>query len=140
MCTFNKELENINSVTGYKCVIVDKYNHYYSPVTGMRYKIGKIGKIKGYGAHSEKSTLAFCDILNPNSHCYNPLYKGRTAIFKNYDDAKSYLKYLNWYNKSHRIKFAIIEMELSGNLYIGEYYDSVIFAGSEIKSIKKVKE
>lgn len=37
MCTITKK-SDLKEFTGYKVVIADKYGHYYSPYTGIRYK------------------------------------------------------------------------------------------------------
>ena len=56
MCQILDEIIDKKTVTGYKCVIVDKYGHYYSPYTGVRYKKGKIPVVNCKLKHA----------LNPN--------------------------------------------------------------------------
>jgi hypothetical protein len=145
MCTFKDQITDKKVVKGYKVAIQDKYNHYYSPVTGMRYKAGKIGKIKGYGKHSVLKLIQFRDILDPDDWCHVGNYSKKTAIFKHMKNAKAFKHLLTerYYSRVFNTEpnpFVIVEMALTGDLYDGKYSGNGAYIGSEIVSIKKVKE
>jgi hypothetical protein len=148
MCTFDKKNLNDKVVVGYKLAIKDKYNHYYSPVTGMRYKVGKVKAATEYGKHNVRKDLLFNNILNKSAEGYNPNYSGMTSVFESYQNAIIFKEYClqdihNCNMSALNKNLVILQMELSGDLYNGTYGPWCIFAGSEIKSIsliKKVKE
>ena len=148
MCIFKEKITDSKIVKGYKLAVKDKYNHYYSPFTGIRYEVGKVKVATKYGKHNLRTELKFNDILNETNLSNNSKYKGMTAVFKYrqaVDSFKSFcLDGVNDYDA--RIlseKFVVLEIELSGEIYNGSYYilfNRPVYIGSEIKSIKLIKE
>lgn len=108
----------------------------------MRYKVGKIGMIKDYGKHNIRKELKFNDVLSKNcSGVYNSQYKGMTAVFKQlYGAHKLRTIYLHDCSDKLSYKLIIIQIILTGTIYDGNYIDENVYIGSEIKSIKKIKE
>lgn len=144
MCKFKKKITDLKSVKGYKLAIKDKYNHYYSIITGVRYEVGKVKAATKYGMHNIREDLCFRDVLNPHNRCFKNEYTGKTAVFV---DRNSVIKFKESQESQESVlsnsfanKLVILEMELTGELYYGEYNISTVYIGSEIKSIKKVKE
>lgn len=140
MCIFIASVPKAKTVVkGYKVAVKDKYNHYYSPSTGMRYKVGKINEIKGYGKYCCRRSVGFPDVLNNNDRCHIRDYLKKTAIFYQLGDAKMFKTELEG-RSSSTIECIILEMKLSSDLFFGEYLGRNVYIGSEIKSIKKIKE
>jgi hypothetical protein len=144
MCDFDKQINDKKSVTGYKVVITDKYGHYYSPITGYRYKIGKVRKMNTYGKHAIYIKLQFRDILDKNDCCHNNQYYGMTAVFTDLNSAYDFEHLINRRNRESvtplkELNSCILEMKLTGILYNGVYDGNNVYIGSEIKSIKKIK-
>jgi hypothetical protein len=48
MCSINGRYFKSETVEGYKVALKVK-NHYYSPVTGIEYKMGPVKAVKKYG-------------------------------------------------------------------------------------------
>jgi hypothetical protein len=148
MCEFKDQITDKKVVVGYKLAVKDKYNHYYSPITGVRYKVGKVPAATKYGTHNLRRELKFNDILDKTDPSNKSEYKGMTAVFK-YRHAVDSFKWhcLDGVNQHDVIelskKLVVLEMELSGEIYDGNYYmlfNRPVYIGSEIKSIKKVKK
>ena len=144
MCTFKEKITNKEVVTGYKVAIQDNCGHYYSPITGVRYEVGKVKSATKYGKHNMREMLNFRDVLDSKINCFKGGYFGKTAVFNLLSDAKSF-KYLlehRYFGSTYKRlnPFVILEMELTNDLYWGIYrlYGNV-YIGSNIKSIKKVK-
>jgi hypothetical protein len=144
MCDFNEQIKGKNTVTGYKVVITDKYGHYYSPITGYRYKIGKVSRVNKYGKHAIYTQLHFRNILDKNDCCHNNQYYGMTAVFTDLNSAYDFEHLINRRNLesdscAKEINSCILEMKLTGVLYNGVYDGNNVYIGSEIKSFKKSK-
>ena len=89
MCITKIRKSKRTIVTGYKWVIKQD-NKYYSPTTGLEYKIGAVPlledmllpqKVKGYQDYHVYTT---------DGIYHTPNYNGYTAIFRTYKDACSY--------------------------------------------------
>lgn len=66
MCDFNPNFKSAKkSATGYKVVVEDKWGHYYSPFTGVRYRTGKIPK--------PKKLWMFMHDPQPGKYCINAI-------------------------------------------------------------------
>jgi hypothetical protein len=145
---FKEQITNKNSVTGYKLAVKDKYNHYYSPVTGVRYEVGKVKAATKYGKHNLRKELKFNDILDKADPGNKSIYRGMTGVFKYSHAIDSFKRFclegVNDYDaKILSEKLVVLEIELSGKLYEGEYIMAInhpVYIGSEIKSIKLIKE
>jgi hypothetical protein len=143
MCNITEKI-NLKVFTGYKIVVTDKYGHYYSPHTGIRYKKGPVQKLpvkKGkYTAWYDYS-----DFTNWNSSVYN--YKQcdsrLTAVLKFKHNAEMLLDNLfadsELFILPKDCKFNIIQMTVGGNLYRGTYGPCDIILGNIVKSIKLKK-
>lgn len=143
MCRFDKEITDSRIVTGYKLAVKDKYNHYYSPVTGIRYEVGKVKAATKLGVHNIIESMGFDNILNQEHPAFDIKYIGKTAIFKELYSVKKFKKDqldCAFFKYKAVGNFVILEMKLSGELYHGRYGLSGVYIGSEIKSIKKIKE
>jgi hypothetical protein len=138
MCEFNvKNPMLINKVVGYKVAL--KYgDKYYSPVTGIEYKVGKKVTIptvyKKYAAYNQ---ININDILEPGVRGHLKCYKGLTAIFEKIDNAEYTLK--TWKHESLFLPLTLLKMELSGRLFRGDYGHGIpVYLGSFIESIKEM--
>jgi hypothetical protein len=135
MCKIIKKISE-EKVTGYK-IAYQVGKKYYSPVTGIEYKPGNVEIPTTYGKNNIRNQIRIANVLDKSSLAHDARYSGKTAVFMYHEDAIEHLH--DWRSRSSkRIKFAILEMELSGELYDGEYYFPV-YLGTVINSIKKVK-
>ena len=121
--------------TGYKIVVKDKYGHYYSPYTGVRYEKGKVKATNKCGKYTACKFNIFSD------YHFNPRLHGRTAVFESYLDAKEQLKEMNMfsYNFINCNELIIIKLTISGNLRYGIYAGSDIVSGTFIESVESIK-
>lgn len=115
---------------GYKVVIVDKYGHYYSPFTGIRYKAGPV---QAKDIHSLKSKyIAGLPIDKSES------MSGYTGVLTNLTDARKIFNYLNEFNSS--FKYKIITMKISTELKYGIMgICTPVIVGKQIISIESLK-
>lgn len=153
MCIFIASVPKAKTVVkGYKVAVKDKYNHYYSPFTGIRYEVGKVKVAIKYGKYSLVKKLHYQDILNPENHFNKSIYAGMTAAFRNKEDASLFINEfysdINDFNRCAFVspinpKLVILEMKLAGKMYCGSYIlhnsTAEVYIGSEIVSIKKNK-
>jgi hypothetical protein len=139
MCTIKEKIINKKSVIGYK-VAYQVGKRYYSPVTGIEYKPGPVTIPKKYGKNNIRENIWISDVLNKLCEAHDEQYSGKTAVFTTLSSAKCQLH--SWAQRGYSIsksKYVILKMELSGELYNGNYGDDV-YLGTKIDSIKKVKE
>jgi hypothetical protein len=139
MCTFRGKITDKEVVTGYKMAVVDnKTGLYYSPATGIPYKVGKVPVATTYGNNELREKLGFTDILNKKNPCFKKEYAGKTAVYKELHNALNFKYNLESFIEDSGYSLVILEMELSGDLYNGDYQWSSVYIGSEIVSIKLI--
>jgi hypothetical protein len=125
------------NIIGYK-VALKINNKFYSPVTGIEYKIGNVEIPTKYGENNIKDDLYMNDVLNPNDFAHDPAYAGKTAIFEVEQDGLYKLD--EWKGRlSQKLsnKLQLIRMALSGDLYTGDYGLSSVYLGTAIDSIEE---
>ena len=66
MCEIIGKYTKEKTFTGYKVVVEDKYGHYYSPFTGIRYKKGKISTSIKVKHPNTITTICENKYVNPN--------------------------------------------------------------------------
>lgn len=144
MCKIVDKFTDSETATGYKVVIVDKYGKYYSPFTGIRYKIGKIPVPKIVISNNKYGFLQTqCNnkYINPNwktnGIAWNAGMKNKTGILLNIKDAIRCCK--NW-DSPNDTKMAVLEMTISGDLYYATFADNDTVIGNTIESFKKIKQ
>jgi hypothetical protein len=147
MCNFFRiESEKVaaKSVIGYK-VAVKSNGKYYSPITGIEYAADRKVKIpKVYGKKTVRDDLGICDVLRKGNNAHDKYYKGLTAVFTNKSCGE--IKLADWktrlmtrlYAGGTPVHLVLLEMELSGELYNGDYSNMEVYLGSFIKSFKEI--
>lgn len=110
------------SYTGYKVVYKTIGGRLLSPFTGMKYKVGKIPKIRVSTrltelANSEFNTNNVSKSIKHRSSPFNNTCYGYTALLTK-EGAKELLEDINTYDKTTIIKgsFIIVKMRISGEL------------------------
>ena len=115
MCIIIKPYDLAETVTGYKVVIVDKYNHYYSPFTGIRYKKGNVIPPKNIMKLKSKYRLHNQEVKVENR------MHGYTGVFINHSDAYILLNTLrNLKYDSNKYNIKIIQMTITTDLTFAE--------------------
>ena len=129
MCKiYNKLSETL--FVGYKVALTDKYGHYYSPFTGIRYEKGKVKKVD---ANSLKTKYRTDEKIE-----YTEGMIGMTGVFAKHVEANYIYDYFTRHHPEY--KFSLLEMTLTGDLYdakMGDRYNTVI--GNNIYKLKKIK-
>ena len=141
MCEFKKEITDKTQFTGYK-IAIKRNGKYYSPITGIEYKPGKVTPAKKL----KKVGFNFCNVTDPRNKHHIPSYEGMTAIFK--DPEKNYL----WFTFSARQNslkplekgtIVILKMTIqktkTKNCWIGFYANDSVYIGPKIRSIKEIE-
>lgn len=125
------------SFKGYK-IAVEIEGKFYSPFTGIEYKVGKVPTVK----IPEISWTAWKPnkiMLNPH---WNKSYKGYTSLFRSLVDAQLYYSNkLNYHTHDGRVpkKVVYLEFEISKDLRYSEPEKGInTIAGKYINSIKKI--
>ncbi len=129
MCKLTKKSKR-KSFTGYKSVVkVGK--KFYSPVTGMEYKVGPVPKIRRIGKHVLPD---YVNVLDPGAAAYNPKMVGKTGVFENPALPRELFR-----------TNTLVKMTITGDLYEG-YVETGggmnlgdLIAGTHIAKIKEVK-
>lgn len=126
LCKYSgiKELKK-EEVTGYK-LVMDRVQNYYSVVTGCyRYKTGVVKRREGDYSKLYKDTEYFC-----------PEFVNKTAVFTKLEDIDRF--YPDWEGDN---RVCIVELRMSGDLISAvaenDYHKCEVYAGTEIKSIKR---
>lgn len=147
MCNITKEYKpGYHAQVGYKVAVQKPDGKYYSPFTGVEYKVGKVAQ-PDYNKDVEKIPIV-CDVIGGknNNSFYQDRYVGCTAIFINKSEAVE-----NMIGLKHRlddrgipIKLVMLEFKLSGIKYKGTYefgediISAPVFMGTRISSMKKI--
>lgn len=139
MCEITGKYTESEKFTGYKLVyIID--GRYYSPVTGVEYKVGEKVKaitsgeaIENFRENSTLNTLSLGNYWSKPYSIFSSFYthsmQGKTGVFMDLTGAKS-----------HQSNEAIVKMTISDNLVRGFTCDSPIIAGEFIESIALIDE
>lgn len=132
MCKLDRYLQE-EKVCVYKIAWRENGN-YYSPATGVRYLRGKMPI-----PEVQRSYIWIYDqrILDPKGAAFVPEMVGRTAGFKFMADAIYELKSLAEGPKAKKC-LTLLKMTLSDSLMEGTYGSSLIIAGKNIVSYKKI--
>ena len=108
MCIATGDYTKAREFTGYKVVIVDKYNHYYSPFTGLRYKVGQVKPL-------DVNNLKGKYYINDQQIEYNVGMTGYTGVIIDKNEAKSILNLFNQLY-SDLFDYKIIKMTIIDDL------------------------
>lgn len=103
-------------VQGYKIAVL-KDGKYYSPTTGVEYKVGPV-EIPDKQINSILDIVN--DLLEEDSTAYSPTMVGRTCVMLNFNEAKE--KYEDW--KRSFVgdgELVLLEMSLKEGLMFGKY-------------------
>ena len=133
-------------VTVYKVVAVKKNRRkdiMYSPITEMRYRVGKVPKIRSI---THGNGLLYFNLLRFRFLFLNQLY-GKTSGFTTRQAAKCFLFFLKG-KQRERIKFPehdlkVAKLVLSENIHKGTFgyspfIEQDVFAGEFIESIELI--
>ena len=128
MCKI-KEKADLKEFTGYKVALkVD--GKYYSPATGIEYKLGPVT------VATEKGKYIDCcfedNLLNPESRIFNNAMHGNTALF---EDKQGALRLMSVMNRDFLI--VILKMTLSDLTYYGEYLGYRVILGKNIVQLSE---
>ena len=132
MCILSTEYTGQEQFTGYK-IAVKRGNSYYSPATGMKYKIGKVPKIRITRPAGNGWIFGHGEELKDNMNFKENFY-GKTGIFRSERDVIR--KHRNWHNRSR--PHVILKMTIKGNLFNGRYDHNNIIAGDTIVKFKEI--
>jgi hypothetical protein len=139
MCTFKEEVTDKTQFTGYKIVAKNiKAGKFYSPCTGIEYKPGLIIVPEV----QKKITNFWQSVLDPENMSHIPEYKGMTAIFEKFEDAKS--EFRCWENEAIECGFELIIIKMTiqktnkRTCWIGSYGNHTTFIGPKIRSMKEL--
>ena len=127
MCKITKKSRK-KTFTGYKSVVVVR-GKYYSPATGVLYKVGPVPVVKNKRVNAEGG---YVDMLNPKNKFYNPRMMGKTGVFYTQTQA------MQLYPSD-----AMLKMTISGDLHEGTIADQFRFeadliVGNHIDKIELV--
>jgi hypothetical protein len=136
MCNLKVEL-NVDSISGYKIVVVKdefhKFQKYYSPTTGIEYKVGlvEIPKVQVNYINSISD-----DLLDIRSFVYKENMIGRTCVILDYKEAHNIL--LEWQRFTNE-KLKVVKFMISKELMFGNYYSQMcVVGGKYINNISNV--
>jgi hypothetical protein len=133
MCVIEERVR-FKTVKGYK-VAVKHNGKYYSPATGIQYKVGpvKIPTRKG-----KRATSYFNEILKPTSDSHISRYAGFTAIFTDLFDASRLRVNMQEHFEDDELSNSIIvlEMILSDGLHHGRYRHGRVYLGKHIDALE----
>ena len=125
-----KELD-ISEYVGYKVAIkID--NKYYSPVTGIEYKVGPVE----IPETSKPLCSGFVDVLNKNSIAYEESMIGRTCVLTDYNSATKF-KY-NTECFKYPGNLVILRFGVCKDLMIGFYNNCLVVGGKEILFMREI--
>ena len=141
MCDIIGKYVKEKTFTGYKIVVEDKYGHYYSPYSGIRYKKGKItvpGKLYKNSTNSAICGNKYVALhLKYNGIKWNDGMIGMTGVI--IDKLSALIFYNRWKSGNTAIKYSVLEMTISGNLQYAQFSGFSTIIGNEIVSFKKIK-
>ena len=136
MCKLTKKLTS-ESYKGYK-IAIKKGDKYFSPATGVEYRVGRVRKATTSLAIALFSFL--CqerEILRKSGRFYDKNMIGRTGVFRKKTDAEELIR--NWRLGSPCSVLVILRMKVGGELYGGSFAMTCpIVAGGYIDSMKEV--
>jgi hypothetical protein len=147
MCEIYERFREEEAVTGYK-VAVQYDGKYYSPATGIEYKVGPVEIPIESSYRSEMSVSYFTNVADPASASHISDYKGFTAIFEDYHEAiglcvrirrtQNTFNALRSFNESKHI--LVLKMTLSNDLHYGKYCLQRVLLGKHIDAMMKTAE
>ena len=131
------------TATVYKVAIKNNSTgKYYSPATGIEYKVGPVEVCDSYYKACENvnrsNYFRLGNIYDDNGGAYTILMKGRTAGFVELEHAE-YLRKNIAENKTKVINLVILKLQLSDSLMLGYYNMDDVIAGKYINSITELK-
>jgi hypothetical protein len=130
MCEI-KEKTRLKTFTGYK-VVIKKDGKYYSPSTGLEYKVGM--KLPHLQERNEIfDTWAWGNPLSKDGVWYKPEMQGKTAVFKNLRPCVTSIACNRAFNH------VILKMTIGGEIYNGSFSYNELRIGTEIVDIKETK-
>ena len=142
MCTIYTKITNKSLIrkglTGYK-IAVKKDNRYYSPVTGIEYKIGEIEqpKLSDDLSHFAK-VFQFVNVLSKNEITYNPLMckLKLTGLIISINGAEREMYKLQQYSNTYNL--ILLKICIRRNLHTGQYHNHSLYLGSYIVSLEEI--
>lgn len=114
MCITKIRKSKRTIVTGYKWVI-KRNNKYYSPATGLEYKIGAVPMLEDMLSQKVIGYEKYCNYAEGNMF-HSPNYDGHTAIFKTYKCAYKHINYSTKYNN-----ILLVKMTISKNIKTAQH-------------------
>ena len=132
MCTVLGKLKGKKEFTGYKVVVVSS-NRYYSPFSGMRYKVGVVKPQLQPGKNAYKH---HCEVIVSSSMHYTSKMKGKTGVLLS---KKTAIMLAKRWEASRTTEYAVLEMTIKGGLRDACFDDYDTVVGNEIVSMKKIK-
>jgi hypothetical protein len=136
MCTLSNSKSRLK--TGYK-VLAIKDGKYYSSFTGQEMKIGIVKR----APRECKRLSAYWtpDIVYGIKRCsfYNKKFNGKTGAFTSLADCCYFYSHMINITNESDYKLIIVKVVFDGIVIKGDYYNTPIIAGNNIKSITKVR-
>lgn len=132
MCKLVEDFKDLNilAYTGYKVAIrID--GKYYSPVTGIEYKIGPVE----IPEKIEMLCYDFVDVLRKDYPAYQENMVGRTCVLTDYDSALKFSKEIIVHNEGSVV---ILKMCVSKDLMVGYYCNCLVVGGKEILFMREI--
>ncbi len=131
MCEINKKTRKKTAI-GYKAVLKIK-GRYYSPSTGLEYKIGM--KLPNMKVRKRKFDDDWANPLDVDDWFYNELMQGKTGVFETIEGCKHSVR--------NNQPYHILKMTLGGVIYngvFGMFNKTPLYIGSEIIDIEDLNE
>jgi len=141
MCNITKKISKHQAI-GYK-VVIYKNGRFYSPHTGMEYKVGKIKQLN----KARKNKLFPSDITDVDCRGHEPRMVGLTGIIMSMRKAMNLVnefQFVSFMENNESTKnlprLVVVQMKLKDIRYQASFCKAVTLLGSEITEITMLKE
>jgi hypothetical protein len=130
------KISKLKEFTGYKLVITNEKGEYFSPYTGIQYKVGPVPKfIESQKNNDYAVNCLFYSKLQEKYQLTGVLKELDTKFYDNIDGL------ISNYELPTKCKRSIIKMKLTGDIYSGDFLGhNDIMLGNYIESIELINE
>lgn len=137
MCQIVCEYNENKSYRGYKYALKDKDGKYYSPVTGIEYKVGKVPELQ-YDDRDIVIDSSWVNVNSKGSSFYNPSYIGYTGVFCEVDWVKRYVSEKTYICIHSFLTPVALAITISGDLVRTITNDYPCVSGKHIDKIEEL--
>lgn len=130
---------DLKSFVGYK-IAIKRDNGYYSPYTGIKYTVGRV-KTVNVDTDGSYSHRLFREYFR-HYILYSPGMRGKTGVYKSLKDAQMDINNTQFtfggMIANRNLKYALLKMELSGDLYDAKFNDEGTMVGNTIEYMEEI--